>query len=67
MFELDGRFVDVRLFDGSKLGSQTITRLFVDLPFRERLVGLANVAVQIADNFGNLNRIAGIDLQIVLC
>src|SRR5215469_3861984 len=59
-----GALVD--LLDGGKLADEAVERCLVDLPLAVGLLGLADIAVEIAHNLGDRSGIARVDLLLVL-
>src|SRR5579864_7978376 len=58
-----GAFVD--LLDGGELADEAIERRLIDLPLAVGLLGLADIAVEVAHDLGNRRRIAGVDFLLV--
>src|SRR5208283_588872 len=63
--ELLGRGRLVGLIERGQLGRQPVHRGLVDLPLRKALVGLAGVAMQVADHLGDRDRVTRVDLRLV--
>src|SRR3954452_14234515 len=58
-----GRLVDP--LDRGELADETIERRLIDLSLAIGLLGLTDIAIEVAHDFRNRRRIAGIDLRLV--
>src|SRR5574338_1002695 len=56
----------VDTLEGSQLTGQPVESRLIDLPLAERLVGLTDVRMEIANDFGNRDGITRVDLSLVL-
>ena len=63
--QFDGGVFRFDFIDGSQFVRQTVQRLFVDLAFAVRLVGLGLGTVQVAHDFRNGDGVARIDFRFV--
>src|SRR6185312_16493690 len=52
-----GRLIDP--FDGGEFAHQTVERRLVDLPLAVGLLGLADIAIEVAHDLGDRRRVAG--------
>src|SRR5579883_2288466 len=65
LLETPRRRTLVDLLDGGEFAHQPVEGGLVDLPLAVGLLGLADIAVEIAHHLGDRRRIAGIDLLLV--
>ena len=64
-FQLFGRRIDIELLYEGKFIDQPFQRRFVHLAFAIRLFRLSGRAIEIANDFGDRDRIAAVDLRFI--